>query len=415
MSESYQRIGGAIDSAPIFDVHSHLGTGGQAQARTLADIVSYHWLATDLACAAGRRFERDPRKEPEEYLREVLPYFPAVRNTVNHFALMHILRDLHGLEDRTLTERNWERVDRSVREHADDPQWVPSVLDRANIRKVCTNDHDIARDEAGRYVPYVQAEYLYVPSVAHHLKHIGGPEQALPETAEGLAAAIEARVARLVEKKVRVLHVWAPGTWIYRATEPQQIDPLLKRLLAGEKPSKEERDLFASFCADATAGAAGRHQLVVQLFHGTLHYAERGPASYWNPEFLRSLTEHFARHRETHFDLFLSTRIPSHEAVSFSRIFPNLHVSGAWWQGFSPSTLTVFFRDRLEMLPNTAWNAYYSDGYIVEWIYGKLPVTKNRLAHALAAMVDEELLTLDDALEMGPQLLYDNAMQIYKP
>jgi hypothetical protein len=65
------------------------------------------------------------------------------------------------------------------------------------------------------------------------------------------------------------------------------------------------------------------------------------------------------------------------------------------------------------MLPNTAWNAFYSDGYIVEWIYGKLLVTKNRLSHALAGMADEGFLTEDDALEIAPRVLHDNAAASY--
>jgi hypothetical protein len=89
-------------------------------------------------------------------------------------------------------------------------------------------------------------------------------------------------------------------------------------------------------------------------------------------------------------------------------------VSGAWWHAFTPTTLGEFFRDRLEMLPSTAWNAFYSDGYIVEWMYGKLLVTKNRLAHALAGMVDEGFLAdAEDALDVAEKVLYDNAERAY--
>ena len=201
MNELCQRIRASMDSMSVADVHTHLGSFGLRQARNLADIVSYHWLAVELARAAGRKFQSDPRADPIGCVREVLPYFPDVRNTVNHYTFMGILRVLYGITDRTLTEENWE-------------------------------------------------------------------------------------------------------------------------------------------CAD---------------------------------------------------DM----------------------VSGGWWHGFTPTTLLTFFRDRLEMLPSTAWNAFYSDGYIVEWIYGKLLVTKNRLALALSGMVDEGFLTEDDALDIARRLLYANAVASY--
>ena len=34
-------------------------------------------------------------------------YFPAIRNTSNHYCLMGMLRDLYGFDARTLTPENW--------------------------------------------------------------------------------------------------------------------------------------------------------------------------------------------------------------------------------------------------------------------------------------------------------------------
>jgi hypothetical protein len=65
------------------------------------------------------------------------------------------------------------------------------------------------------------------------------------------------------------------------------------------------------------------------------------------------------------------------------------------------------------MLPTTAWNAFFSDGYIVEWVYGKQLVTKNVLSHALADMVAEGYITEQDALEMAAQLLYHTPLAVY--
>jgi hypothetical protein len=76
--------------------------------------------------------------------------------------------------------------------------------------------------------------------------------------------------------------------------------------------------------------------------------------------------------------------------------------------------MRIMFRDRLEMLPTTAWNAFFSDGYLVEWVYGKQLVTKNVLSHALADMVGEGYITEDEAVDMAAQLLYRTPLATYR-
>jgi hypothetical protein len=413
MADLCRRIRAALDETPVADVHSHLG--GLRQAQTLADIVSYHWLSVELARAKGGRIDASPREDPEGYLREVVPFFPAIRNTVNHYAFLGILHDLYGFQDRTLTQANWPAADAAVRAHAADPAWLAATLDRGRLGRILVPIHDGMPDASVRYVPYEYAEPLYALRSPEPFQQMASRGLPVPQTPEELAEAIGKRLDWLAaEKGVRALHVWAPGTWAYRPVEAADVADLVRRLAAGERLAEAEADTMASFAADATAAGAARHGMVIQLFHGSLRYTRGATnASYWNPEFLRSLTRHFERHPETAFDLFLATRLPSHEAALLSRSYPNLMVSGAWWHGFTPTTLLTFFRDRLEMLPNTAWNAFYSDGYIVEWVYGKLLVTKNRLALALAGMAEEEFLTEEDALDIARRVLWDNPVRAY--
>jgi len=442
-SDTFRRIRGSLDSMRVFDVHSHLGGGGHRQARTLADIVSYHWLAVELSRAAGRKFQADPSNDPERYISEVLPFFPAIANTSNHFALVGLLRDLYGFRGRTLDESNWREVDARVRAHAADGSWLGEVLDRARVERVLVASRDGLPDGSGRFVPYEYAEYLYAPLPRRPRPDAARPERPprekpgrligegdkFPSTPEELEALIGTRVdSAAAQCGSRALHVWLGWDWRYSSPDAGRVAAVLPRLARASEESPEavareaeglspdERRLLTSFCADAVANAAGRRGMVIQLFHGMTPYAPGSPGnvSTWDPEFLRGLGPHFSAHRDARFDLFLGTRIPGHEAASMSRVHWNLMVSGAWWHAFTPSTMVSFFRDRLEMLPANAWSAFYSDGYIVEWIYGKLLVTKQCLALALAGMVDEGFLAESDALEIAPRLLYDNAAAAYR-
>ena len=166
MNELHARILARIRTLPVFDVHSHLS--GRRQARNLADLMSYHWLTYELRRAARRGFVTKAEADPEGYILEVLPYIPHVRQTTTFFAFMAIMRDLYGVDDRTITEDNWRRADEAVRAHASDESWVASVLDRANVRKVAVARRDGMPDDGeaqahARMLPSERVTYLIEP------------------------------------------------------------------------------------------------------------------------------------------------------------------------------------------------------------------------------------------------------------
>jgi hypothetical protein len=239
----------------------------------------------------------------------------------------------------------------------------------------------------------------------------------IPENLDELVTLINKQMRWLKEKKnVRILHLWIRDSWRYHPCKEAEAADLFHRLLKGRTLSIDEDDRLVSFSADVVADAAAKHKMTLQIFHGMEFYTRNEPqsvASYSSPGFLRHMPKFASVHPDTTIDLFLATRITGHEAASIARTCRNIVVSGAWWHAFTPATLSSFYRDRLEMLPNTAWNAFFSDGYIVEWIYGKLQLAKNRLAHTFFQMVDEGLLQINDIPGIAKNLLHDNALRIY--
>lgn len=425
MAELRQRIRQQLDELPVVDVHTHLGTGGLWQARHLADLVSYHWVHVELARAAGGRFSANPHDDPEGFMAQTIPHFPAIRNTVNHYALIGILRDLYGFQGRTLTADNWRAADEAVRAHASDPTWFDAVLRKAGIEGVAVCFRQGRPTGSARFVPYENGEYLYAVDSVECLRQIAEQDGLIPRTPGELEERISERIAWLAgEHRVRALHVCPypsdeyPG-WSYEPGDARELGAALARLLDGRKLSPRERRVLISFSADATARAAGCHGAVIQMFHGSIAHTRMlahvvSNISYWDPQFLQSHAAFFAAHPDTVFDIFLGTRLPSHEAVLLSRVYYNVLVSGAWWHAFTPTTMATMFRDRLEMLPNTAWNAFFSDGYLVEWVYGKLLVTKNVLARVLAEMQAEGYITEDDTVSIARQVLYDTPRRVYE-
>jgi hypothetical protein len=413
----FDRIRTGIEEIPVIDIHTHLGTGGMWQARSLADILFYHWLGTELRNAGcpeeicAPKGDSAQAQDPRDRVRLAVPYCARIRNTSNYWVFSGLMRNLYGIEG-GLTEKNWEKAFDAVAEKATDLFWEMEVLRRARIEKAAVERGCVPRDSSP-YFNYAYAEPLYGAGLGdpRALEKMVGRNV---ESGEALDAALTNTIRRLARKDaVRALHVWLPASWRYTQTEEREIDRLLYFWTTGETISSYEQNCLASFSADICARAAANHNLVVQLFHGSTAYGRGMQVGTWHPDFLRTVIYHTGSNEKTEFDLFLATRNASHEATSMARMHTNLMVSGAWWHGFTPTTIREFFRDRLEMLPMTRWSAFYSDGYCVEWCYGKLLLTKNMLAVALAQLVGEGLLGDSDVEPIARAVLYENPKREY--
>jgi glucuronate isomerase len=338
----------------------------------------------------------------------------AVRNTVNYWCFQNMARDLYGFRDEYLDEGNCDWLFDAVAEKIEDTSWEVRVLDAARVERVSAAREATPR-LADRYFPYEYGEYLICPG------HSADPVACFTRVGESiqsaadLAAGIRERIQQLVKDYgVRALHIWIPLTFTYRRYEEGQVQAAFTKQLSRASVTVAEQDQLTSFTADRAAEVCGEVGLPIQLFFGSIPVEAGGPqVSLYRPEWLRALVPFFSKHSGTNFDLFLATRVISHEATVLARNYPNLWVSGAWWQAFTPSTLSIFYRDRLEMLPMNRWNAFYSDAYCAEWVYGKSTLVRNRLALALSEMLEEGLLSRGMVEEMVSSLLRDNALRLY--
>lgn len=57
---------------------------------------------------------------------------------------------------------------------------------------------------------------------------------------------------------------------------------------------------------------------------------------------------------------------------------------------------------------------FFSDAYVLEWIYGKAALTRKMIAEVLNYMVDKGFYTKDLAEEIAVSLLAGNAKRLFK-
>ena len=427
----------ALADMPILDVHTHL-VGGRLAARGLHDLLLYHMLVSDLyaaGCPSGARLTEFPnwpdQAEAHQRIEEALPYLPHIRNTSMAWVLRLLLQDLYDWHE-PLTTENWRRLDRLIRERADDRAWQHAVLDRAHIQR---SGAELARRGPGQddarlqyaleWGFFTRTQWGEFDTALYELERCWGREPAVPAPiGAGPRPPTERAIRSLADVQAAVQHyvdhipyaqVLSTATHISTdidyspVSEAEMAAALARRPQAG----LAERSLYAAYVHEAFLTALEAHagQIVFQFSLG----AEPLPfetGSRVSQTTLAQLADMIARHPRLRFQCLLASRHANQTLCTFARELPNFSLAGYWWHNFFPSAMGQLIDERLDMVPANKQIAFFSDAYCVEWSYGKWLLVRKLLAAALAARIERGQYTLDDALAVARAILYESPQSL---
>jgi glucuronate isomerase len=419
---------------PLMDAHTHL-VGGKLSARGLHDIIIYHMAVSDLyaaGCPSGARLTQYPGwptdEEAHGRIKEALPYLPYVRNTSISWGARIILADLYGWRD-PVEEDNWHRLDAMIRERADDRAWHREVMNRAGIRRFCTES---ARREGGvdddilhyalEWAFFTRCQWGEFDTALYELEKCWGKT---PESPTPIGAGGRPKTDRAIQslddvhealdhylKTIPYDLLLSTATHIstdidYRDVSDDEMAAALRRRASA---GKVERDIYASYINEAflTGLEAQGDRIAFQFSFG----AEPLPyetASRLSQTTIAQLAEMIARHPKLRFQCFLSSRHANQSMCTLCRELPNLTMVGYWWHNFFPGTMRAVMEERLDMLPTNRQVGFFSDGYCVEWAYAKAEMVRNQFAQVLARKIAQGQYSFDEALDIAGDILYDTA------
>jgi hypothetical protein len=187
-------------------------------------------------------------------------------------------------------------------------------------------------------------------------------------------------------------------------SEAQMADALARREHAGAA----ERDIYASFILEAfvTALEGLPCPPLLQFSIG----AEPLPfetGSKLRQDTIFEVAELVTRHPRVRFQFFLSSEHANQSFCTLVRELPNMSLAGYWWHNLFPGVIRKVIRDRLDMLPLTRQVAFFSDAYCADWSYAKATIIRHQLAGVLAEKIEQGQYSLDDALDIARQVLYE--------
>jgi glucuronate isomerase len=426
----------ALAEIPVLDAHTHL-VGGRLGARGLHDILLYHMLISDLyaaGCPNGSRLTEFPGwpspQEARSRILEALPFIPRIRNTSMSWGLRLILADLYGWRE-PITAENWERLDAQIRERADDQSWQYSILDRAGIRRSCTeyarrgNGQNAERLQyALEWAFFTRCQWGEYDTALYELERCWGrpiesptpisgrrqePERSI-RTLSDVHSAVQSYIATIPFGQVISTAIHISTDIEYQpVTDTEMHFALARRAQAGES----ERSQYASCVNELFLSELEKHgnEIVLQFSLG----AEPLPyetASRISQRTIAQLGDMVARHPRLRFQCFLSSRHANQALCILARELPNLSLAGCWWHNFFPDVIRQVFNERLDMLPVNKQIAFFSDAYCLEWSYGKLLLVRKILAEVLAERIERGQYSLSDALSIAREILFETPQSL---
>jgi hypothetical protein len=416
---------------PLLDIHTHLDAAHLA-ARGLHDILLYHMIVSDLAsagCPSRARLSEDPdQAEAQARLAEALPFVPFIRNTSGSWGVRIILRDLYGWREPVAPD-NWPRLHAMIRERAGDAAWPREILRRAGVRRASTElwrRRDGSADDIFQYALewafFTRAQWGVNDIPLYELERAWnqpGPGAPLPVTLGDGRPDLARTIRTVAEVRAAIAHYvrCIPYDDVLSTAQHISTDLNLRPVTEAEMAAAlarrdhaapEDRDIYASYILEAflTALEAHADRIVYQFSIGAepLPY-ETG--SKLRQDTIFEVAAVAARHPRLRFQVFLASEHANQSFCTLARELPNLSLAGFWWHNLFPGIVRKVMADRLDMVAANKQVGFFSDAYCVDWTYAKALIVRRQLAEVLAQKIRQGQYTLDEALQIARQILFE--------
>ena len=414
----FARIKASIDGVSAIDTHEHLcpfellheqfGAGPDKDINLWSIFQGsyYKWINPLEAWPEDNRFDT--------WWAKAQFNFKNAKATSFYRYLLPAFKDLYGVDFDTITTAQARTLNERIVQNYKDDQWLKQVItERANIELMVVDPYWARLDFRTHYpfsVALCNVTFLVRGFPAAQLKNT--PADAYPVAADhGLSVdSLDDYLVvldRILTEAVRAGAICLKSTLAYNRTlEFRKVSRDRAASVFGrprKELTKEEVRDFEDFIMWRLAELGAKHDLPFQIHTGQARIQGS------NPLLLVDLIE---ANRATKFVLFHGGFPWVGETGVIAMRFPNVWVDSVWLPTLSYTMAKRAFQEWLEVMPanRIMWGA---DTSSAEGIYGAAEFTRRCLAEALAEKVERHELREEDALQIGRQIMRDNALELF--
>lgn len=406
-----------VGGMPLVDVHTHIDFRNPT-ASDPSQILLYHYIATELR-SVGIPVE-DIRAKSRDPVGDLIGYFKLIRNTATYWCLKRILSDLYGF-DSDLEPSGWAELREDMVSRSSDPTWARKVWEKSKVDRIFLTINPLVE---------VKPEFdrrMYVASLRLDPLVGGLSKESIDqlEKISGSSASSLEKFKELLANRFKAFDGMAVTAAIsfqsfetYRLAHEALADEAYAKLYSDRPLSGAERVYLRSAALSTVLDLCREYRLPIQIMIGVVRDLPGASppdlAVCFRQKGLLSLCRFFHQYRDVDFHLISAYRFQSHELTVIAKNYPNVYLTGYWWYCFFPESIMQHLLERLQLIPMGKICGFFSDAYVLEWIYGKAALTRKMIAEALNYMVDKGFYTRNLAEEIAAFLLAGNAKRLFK-
>ena len=421
-SKTFDPIRKAIAEYPIVDCHEHMT--GREKSTDIIKLFTTSYLASDLGSAIGMAaVERLQNGDLpiEERWPDFERAFKASRFTGYGSSVRRAMRKLFGTDEVTL-ERvlDWQG---KIPDYSN-PAAFEGIIAEARVKaRITDNWPPIDRIVAGTFAPLPNQYMAAGLPPFHGIKSRGDIERY-----ERAAGRTVTSLDEYLSVCFDIFSAWKRAGAVcfkdqsaysreisYGMPPRSEAEGIFNRILADPRYSAEydpKTNPLSDFLMHAFMRMAKELDLPVQIHTG--HMAgHRNDVVKTNAAGLRSLIE---VHRDVRFDLFHANWPYAGDLLFLAKNYANVTIDMCWAYSIDPLYCKDLLKRVVVTVPYTKLHGYGTDvgGSHPHMVWAYSEGARDVIAAALAELVDEEIVTGAEALEIAKAWLYGNARSFFR-
>jgi predicted TIM-barrel fold metal-dependent hydrolase len=422
----HREIQTAVDAIRVIDTHEHLEEESVRLGRESIDFITLFdsYASHDLISAGmpGPDWERCTRADAsvDEKWKLLEPHYRAARNTAYLRAVDIAIRDLYGVEALDadtvgpLTQRMRERNEPGVL------SWI--LRERSGIEVAQINAIEPEGD--AQIVPFFREQCdpeLFLQDIGVAPLLFWPPPIAALERETGASigsfAHYEQAIEKLFELRAPIADAIKQQSAYWRvqsfddvpAAEAERVFDRARRDPGRVTPA--EQKTLQDWGFHRCIRLAIEHDLPIKIHTGYKAGFNFMDVSHIQPARLTNL---FVQYPEARFDLFHIGYPYQEEVLALAKHFANVYVDMCWAWIIDPQASGRFLKQFVTAVPSNKLFAFGGDYVVAEPVYGHLRIARDGIARALSGLVEEDYLTVPEAVAIARRILRENALEVFR-